>query len=187
MAITNIPNVLWGDGDDNMGGLRTICYWALHSDFTTSGHPTPDAATRDDATNIADLVTITTAPTFKSGKGWKKLYVTEDKAMLESAQQGERDGKSFSNKVKLFHPGNSAQVMGLISYINNAGCYFLPTDAEGQKRLIGSEHYPAKINTLTITTAETAAGLKGVTFEAQCSSPRPAPVVKFTVSVEASS
>lgn len=183
--ITNIPNILWGDGDDNMGGLRTIAYWALHTDFTA--YPTPDAPTRADATNIADLVTITTAPTFKSGKGWKKLYNTEDTGMVDSNQQGEKDGKSFLNKIKLFHPGAGAQVMGLLAYINNAGCIFIGVDAEGKKRLVGSEHYPAKINTLSITTTETAAGRKGVTFEAQCSSPRPAPICAFSISVEASS
>ena len=106
MAITNIPHILWGDGDDNMGGIRTIVYWALHSDFTA--HPTPDAPTRPDAINVADLVTISNAPTFKSGKGWKKLYTTEDSSGFTSGQQGEKDGKSFMNSVKLFHPGANA-------------------------------------------------------------------------------
>lgn len=182
-AISTLPNVLWGDGDDNMGGLRTIAYYALHSEVATFTAP----AGRTAATNLNDLSTISTAPTFNSGKGWKRFYVTEDTSMVESTIQGEKDGKSWVNKFKGFHPGAKEKLLGLFRYVINAGTLWVGDDAEGTKRLVGSEYYPAKLDTASITTTETAAGRKGTTFEFVASSPYPAPIVKFTISEESAS
>jgi hypothetical protein len=101
--------------------------------------------------------------------------------------QGELDGKSWITKIKLFFPGGRAQVTGFLRYIQNAGMYFIGVDAEGYKRMVGSEHYPAKMLASTITTTETAAGRKGATIEAQCSSPYPAPIVTASLELENSS
>lgn len=184
-AISTLPNIAWGDGSDNMGGLRTIAYYALHSEFAAGGHPAP--AARDAATNLNDLSTITTAPTFTAGKGWKRFYITEDTGMVDSTLQGEKDGRSWLNTFKGLHPGNQEQLLGLFRYIVNAGMYWLGDDAEGSKRLVGSEFYPAKLDTASITTTETAAGRKGTTFEFKCSSPYPAPIVKFELDEESGS
>lgn len=178
----NLSNILWGDGDDNMGGIRTMAYYCLHTEIERGGHAAP--MNRASATTLADLSTITSDHTFKTGKGWKRLYNTEDSGMVESTMQGEKDGKSWVNKIKLFHPGNRATVLGFMRWIQNAGCYFVGVDAEGAQRMVGSEHYPAKLDTSTITTTETAAGRKGCTFEAVCSSPFPAPIVTADLEIE---
>lgn len=180
MAITTTPDILWANGDDNMGGLRTIAYYAFHDDLVS--HPAP--VSRSAANNVAQLALITQGPTFKPGKGWKKFYTTEDTGMVESTLQGEKDGRSFINKIKLHHPGGRANLMGTLRYMVNAGMYFIGVDAEGAPRLVGSEHWPAKMETLSITTTETAAGRKGSTVEFQCSSPYPAPLVGFAIDLE---
>lgn len=185
MAITNLPSILWGDGDDNMGGLRTIAYYALHSDFTAAGHPNP--ADRESASFTAELSTISTAPTFNSGKGWKQLYITEDTGGVESELQGEKDGRSWINKFMGFHPGIRAQVLGWLRFITNAGVYMLGDDAEGSKRLVGSRYYPAKLETALPSTTTTAAGRKGVQFEFRHSSPYPAPICTFAIAEESGS
>lgn len=182
MNITH-TDLEWGDGDDNMGGLRTKAYWCMHSEVATHAEP----MARADASSYADLATIGTDHTFVSGKGWKSIYTTEDTGMVESTMQGEKDGKSWINKIKLHFPGGRAQILGFLRYIGNAGMYFVGVDAEGAKRLVGSRHYPAKLEASTITTTETAAGRKGATIEAQCSSPYPAPIVTATLSLENSS
>jgi hypothetical protein len=183
-AVTSIGDILWGDGDDNMGGIRTIAHIALHSDVASGGHRAP--ATRAAATNLEELATINTDLGFKEGKGWKQVYCTEDKGLVESAIQGERDGKSWLTRTQLFHPGNKARIVGFMRLVQNAGLYAHVWDAEGLGRLIGSEFYPAKVNTATITTTETAAGLKGVTFEVYCNSPYPAPICTFEPALEGS-
>ncbi len=179
----NMGNLLWGDGDDNMGGIRTTAYYCLHTEIAAGGHAAP--VSRAAATTMAELGTIAVDHTFKPTKGWKRLYNTEDSGMVESTMQGEKDGKSWINKIKLFHPGNRAEVLGFMRWIQNAGCYFVGVDAEGKQRMVGSEHYPAKLDTSTITTTETAAGRKGCTFEAVCSSPWPAPIVTAELELEA--
>jgi hypothetical protein len=183
-VVSSIGDVAWGDGDDNMGGIRTQAYFCLHSDVRSDGHQAP--ATRAAATSLSMLSTISLDLGFKTGKGWKKCYTTEDKAFVESVMQGERDGKSWLTKIQLHFPGNGARIVGLMRLIQNAGCYVLGYDAEGKGRLVGSEHYPAKMDASTITTTETAAGLKGVTFSLMASSPYPAPICTFEPELEES-
>lgn len=175
----NMANLAWGDGDDNMGGLRTKAYYCLHSEIETFSAP----MSRDDATNFQDLINMVDH-TFVAGKGWKEIYTTEDTGMVETTMQGELDGKSFLNKIKIHFPGARAQLMGFIRYCGNAGMMFCGVDAEGLKRVVGSEHWPAKFLTATITTTETAAGRKGSTIEAQASSPFPAPIITGDLEIE---
>ncbi len=182
MAITNIPDVLWGDGSDNMGGIQTELAWARVTDFTTTGIPTP--STLSAATSLSQLASFSTAPTFKSGKGWKRFYCTEDAGMVEVTQQGELDGKSFLNKIKLTHPGGTAELLGFARLTNNAGMVWTAKDAEGLNRMVGNKQYPAKVVANNHSTTETAAGRKALTFEVQCSSPYPAPVVTFSLDYE---
>ncbi len=182
MPITNIPDVLWGDGSDNMGGIQTELAWARVTDFTEAGIPTP--TTLSSATTLDQLASISTLPTFNSGKGWKRMYCTEDAGMVECMQQGELDGKSFLNKIKLTHPGGTAKLLGFARLTNNAGMVWVAKDAEGLKRMVGSRQYPAKVVANNHTTTETAAGRKALTYEVQCSSPFPAPVVTFNLEHE---
>lgn len=181
LAIT-LVNLQWGDGDDNMGGLRTKAYYCLHTEIETFSAP----MSRTDATTLADLVTQADH-TFVTGKGWKEIYTTEDTGMVDSTMQGEIDGKSWINKIKVHFPGGRAQIMGFLRWIQNAGTHWVGVDAEGYKRLVGSEHWPAKLLASTITTTETAAGRKGATIEAQCSSPFPAPIITASLDLEDSS
>lgn len=180
MTVANLGNVLYDGGADNMGGLRTQAYYCLHSEVLT--HSTPPS--REDATTLEELVTLSADHTFKSGKGWKKLYNTEDTGMVESTIQGEKDGKSFLNKIKLFYPKAGATAMGFIRFIVNAGLYAVGVDAEGVKRMVGSKHYPAKLDTGSISTTETAAGRKGITFDLICSAPHPALIMDAALVIE---
>lgn len=175
----NLPNLAWGDGDDNMGGLRTKAYYCLHTEIATFAAPVE----RADAVNLAQLVQ-SVDHTFVSGKGWKEIYTTEDTGMVESTMQGELDGKSWINKIKVHFPGGKAQISGFLRWVQNAGLHFVGVDAEGAKRRVGSEHWPAKLIASTITTTETAAGRKGATIEAQASSPFPAVFVTGDLELE---
>jgi hypothetical protein len=180
MTISALPDVLWNDGDDNMGGIQTTAYYARISDFTSTGIQVP--STLSSATTLAQLATVSVAHTFKSGKGFKRFYCTEDAGMVEVTQQGELDGKSFLNKIKLTHPGGSATLLGFQRLFNNAGMMWLAKDAEGLTRQVGNQQYPAKVVANNHTTTETAAGRKALTLEVQHSSPYPAPV--YTASIE---
>lgn len=182
MAVTNLGNILWGDGDDNMGGIRTIAYYCLHSEVARGGHAAPVA--RASATTLAQLGSISADHTFKSGKGWKRMYTTEDAGMLDSTMQGEKDGRSWVNKIKITHPGTKEDVIGFMRLVQNAGTYWLAQDAEGRLRMVGSEFYPAKVETANLSTGETAAARKATVFEVTCSSPFPAPVCTFTPDIE---
>lgn len=185
MAISSLPHLDHTEPVDNMGGLQVTAYYALVSEFDTDGINTPLGFT--DATGLSNLSTISAEHTFLAGKGWKRCYVTEDTAGVECTQQGELDGKSWLNKFTGFHPGNSAQIMGLVRYLNNAGAIFIGVDAEGLQRQVGSKQWPGHLVDGSVTTTTTAAGRKGCTFSIQCSSPYPAPIYPFDLDLESSS
>ena len=177
MSLENIvpEDILFGDGQDNMGGLATLHAWAPVSHFDAIGE------IKADPTTFAEGGEIETAHTFKAGKGWLKLYSTEDTSGLMDESVGERDGKSFKNKVTVFHPGTKSAVLGLIRYLNNTGVIFLAQESEGAFRQVGSRRFPAKIDSSTVDTATTTDGRKGCTFEISAANHLPSPVYPFTV------
>ena len=174
MGAENIipKNVLWGDGIDNPGGTQTIAFYAPLSAFAAGGIPKVPANPTDFATSI----TIPTEFVFNSQEGFRKIYLTEDTGMVEDEGVGEKDGKSWRNKFKLFHPGSKAAALGFARWINNTGCIFLVKEADGQVRIVGSEQFPAKVDANTITTTETTDGRKGMTMEVSAASITPAPI-----------
>ena len=174
-------HVEWDEGQDNMGSIQTTVFYAALSDFESLKPINPNP------TNFSEAVQISAKHVFKAGKGFKRLYSTEEKGMLEDESVGETDSKSFRNKLKIFHPGTKIQALGFARWANNTGLILLAKEADGQIRQIGSEGFPARIETNNITTGETAEGPKGMTMEASCPSPTPAPIYPFAIEEEGSS
>lgn len=177
MGLENLVpgDVLWADGQDNMGGLSTIHAYAPVSDFLTINEPPEDPAT------FADAAKISAAHVFKPGKGWRKLYTTEDTSGLMDESVGEKDGKSYKNKATLFHPGTKDDLLGMARYLNNTGIILLVQESEGAYRQVGSSRFPAKVDTNTIDTTTTTDGRKGMTAEIGAASHYPAPIYPFAV------
>lgn len=182
-TITVLPDVLWSDGQDNMGSLQTTIYYAKVTDFV-AGTGLKPPYTQAAATTMTQLGSINGTHVFKSGKNWKRLYATEDTGMVESKQQGELDGKSFKNKISMFYPGARADALGWSRYMNNTGGIYLGLDAEGLMRQVGSAQWPAHLTVADSSTTATAAGRKGTTFEASCSAPYPAPIYGGVIAFE---
>lgn len=169
---TSPEHVLWEDGQDNPGGLQTVAFYAPISAFADDGIPQVPA----NPVAFAEAVEISTDFVFKPGEGFRKLYLTEDTGMMEDESIGERDGKSWRNKMKAFHPGTKAEALGFARWANNTGLIWVVVEADGQKRIVGSEQFPAKIDTNVITTTETTDGRRGQTLESSCASITPAPI-----------
>ncbi len=174
---TEPEHVLWEDGQDNPGGLQTVAFYAPISVFTDDGIPEVAA----DPITFAAGVEISVDFQFRLGQGFRKMYLTEDTGMGEDESIGERDGKSWRNKMKGFHPGTKSEALGWARWANNTGLIWVIVEADGQKRIVGSRQYPAKIDTNIITTTETADGRRGQTFESSAASKTPAPVYTGSV------
>lgn len=172
MALSE-ENILWEDGQENMGSIRTVVFWALHGDIANF----PSIPSLSGLSNLEDAAKLTGDFTFSDvSKKFGKLYCTEDTGMVESEGVGEKDGRSFKNRLKIFHPGSEAQALGFLRLINNSGGVFIAENAEGVKYVVGSEHFPAKVIEGSFTTTETSDGRKGFTMTVECASRMPAPI-----------
>lgn len=162
-------SLLGPDGQsDNMGGLTQRLYFARVQDFLSIKVPVAPFTTPD------DLVTISTAHTFNTGKCFKKLYCTMDKGKLDAKGQGEIDGKSFKLEGEIFYPGSLADAHGFASQVKNDNFILLveqPDSADNGHIQVGTEMFPAKISP-EFTTATNSSGVKGYTFKFEAMSPR---------------
>ena len=163
MAITDIENVLWANGQNNDAGITMKAYYCLWSDIAT--FPAVDIATA--ATDFADMATITSPIVFKPTKAWKEIYATLEKGKLDCEMVGERDGKAFRNTATLSHPGNAPAAMGWAEFMKNSHAVLLVQELDGNWRLVGNNILPAQISTLTTTTGDAIDSAKGMMIEVQ--------------------
>mgnify|MGYP000364260347 CR=1 FL=1 len=180
MAITSLPHRDHTEGTDNMGGIQQTAYYAVRSEFATMYLP----YSLTEASSMAQLGTIKQQHVFNAGKGWKRLYNTEDTGSVEAKQQGETDGMSFVNTMTGFFPGISAADAGWFRYMNNTGVVGIGLDAEGLKRQVGNEQYPGHLVDLNVTTTVTGAGRKGSAYAIKAQCPYPAPFYPYTIEEE---
>lgn len=146
---------------DNMGGLTTLAYYAPIEDFLSIKKITASPTTP------ADLVNISAAHTFKTGKCFKKMYCTMNRGSVESKSQGDIDGKSFKQSGKLFLPGSLSAAHGFAAMCKNDNFILLlemPDSATVGHLQVGTEMFPAKISP-NFTTAQNESGVRGYEFE----------------------
>jgi hypothetical protein len=164
------------DGSDNMGGIKTTIYYTDAANITTWPVPSENPSAPEDSVNLSGNFELAT------GKKWHSVYVTQDTGGVEDMIQGDRDGKSFINKLTFFTPGNKPKLLGLIKQLLNANTVWLVPDAQGQYRVVGSEDFPAKMDEATITTGQTTEDRRGATMTFSNASRHPAGI--YTGSVD---
>lgn len=157
-----LQDIDWADGSDNTAGIQQNVYYAKLSDIATLPKPIVDDSTGEGA--LADLVTISSDITMKSGKVFKKLYCTLEAGGLNGEVQGDLDGKSYKNSLKIFHPGSKLEALGFAQYVKNGNMIFLVPEADGQVRILGHAGYPAKLDTGSSNTGEKSTDRKGNEF-----------------------
>lgn len=173
----NFADMLWADGEENMGGLKVIGYYALAADIETWPEFPESPAT------AADEVTLEGNFTMKAGKYFHKFYSTMETGEVVDENQGEWDGQSFVNKATVFYPGTKVEALAFAKNANNSNLVFIFEESTGQKRVIGSEAFPAKVKP-SVTTGKATADRKGMTVEIQSYSYTPAPVYSGVIPLE---
>lgn len=158
-------DLLGPDGtEDNMGGTTQLMHYAPVRDFLSIKVPSASPST------LEDKVVISVTHTFNVGKCFKKLYVTLDSGSADSELQGERDGKSFKTKAKVFYPGTKAEVMGFVAQAKNDRFIVLINMPDGKVRQIGSEAFHAEIMP-KFSTGTNSGGRRGYEFEIESMAP----------------
>ncbi len=176
MGMENVTpaDIEWSAGSENIGGTTDKIWFAPKQDFADDGIPEVPS----DPTTFASAAVAAGSVAFKTGKGWFSMYVTRDTAGVTSESQGEIDGKSFLNKFVFTHPGNKKEVLGWCRWANNSDLIFMVREAGGSYRLMGSELFSCKADTIAPTTGVATADKKHVAVEVSYPSVSPAPIVE---------
>lgn len=135
----NLPNGV------NMGGIPQVVYFCLHSDVLS--WPTrPNAEEAGMALEkmgelIGDLK-------LKDGKQMYSFYVTDDEGKLDFESVGEKDGKSFVQKLRVYNPGLQSKLLGFINLVKNESLVFLVPDNNENFFLLGDERRAATLDSI---------------------------------------
>lgn len=159
MAVTYkdiMPN--WDNGVNNMGGTRQIGYYASYPDFLNFPKPGTTPATPEDE------FIVSTAPTFKTGKGWKKIYFEEDKSEFTMESLGSADGGGFKVTATGFVPSDNKDLNYFANVVRGTKFIFIIPDADGTLNLVGTEEFPATMK-LSKQTGTHSSGVKGYNVE----------------------
>lgn len=169
VAMYNFASMTWADGEENMGGLQTIGYFAPIADV--DNFPTLPTS----PSSAAEEVTLEGNFSFLTEKYFMKLYSTLETSEVVDENQGEYDGQSFVHKATIFYPGTKAEALAFAKAVNNSNMVFIFTESTGARRVIGSEAFPAKCKP-SFTTGKATADRKGMTMEIQSYGYTPAPL-----------
>lgn len=171
MEIQDIDHV---DGENNTGGLQIELKYAKLSDIQTL--PVPVKTDPTGTGTFDQLATISADVIFKPGKTYKTITVTLETGKIDSELQGEVDGKSFMNKLSFTIPGSKAKTLGFASFAKNSSFIFWPTEVDGNIRQLGTEGYPAKMESAPITTGAKTADFKAGVFTFISAGNAPSPI-----------
>ncbi|MBC6988561.1 hypothetical protein [Hymenobacter sp. BT491] len=169
-----LEDITWEDGQDNTAGIQQTVYFIRKSDVETF----PALPKLDGATKLEDLAIVAGNIVMKADKKPFAFYTTLEKGGATSDAQGEMDGISFKNSIKLFHPGNKATAEGFARFVKNGSFYILFADLDGEVYLLGHPGYPAKFVSAPGGTGEKTSDAKGRTYTLQSVWSGPAP--RFT-------
>ena len=173
----NWASLTWGDGEKNMGGLKTIGYFAPVNDVLNFPELPADPQTAADEVTLESVIGFTMLTT----KQFFELYSTMETAQVIDEPQGEPDGMSFVHKATMFYPGTKVDALAFAANVNNAGMVFILEEASGgNRRVIGSKAFPAKCK-VTVDTGKATADRKGTSMEITSYGYTPAPLYTGTI------
>ena len=73
----------------------------------------------------------------KVGKKMNSFYITDDEGELDLEGVGEKDGKSFIMKLRIYNPGLQSKLLGLKKKKKNENLVFIAPDNNGNNFLLG--------------------------------------------------
>jgi hypothetical protein len=158
-------DVLFTDGQDNMGGLTKRAYIGFEGAFTSLSTPVANPAT------YGARVTITDNHVLANGKKLIELYIMYDKSGIESPLVGSRKAKSYKPTATYFYPGNDADCIGFQDLIKNSDLITFNEQQDGDGYIqIGTRKLPASLVAGSVKTGVGPEGEKGIMFEIEAPS-----------------
>lgn len=135
----NLPN------GENMGGIPQIVYYGTYEDVL-SWPKRPDASV--EGMTLEKMGELTGDLKLKGNKRMFSFYVTDDEGKLEFESVGEKDGKSFVEKLRIYNPGLQSKLLGFVNLAKNGNLFFLVPDNNGNYYLMGDEQRAATMDSI---------------------------------------
>jgi hypothetical protein len=151
-------DILAGDGCANNGGLKVKAWYALYDDISVF------ATAPASPTGFADSATTSTGYTMKAAKYFRELHSDLEMSQFVGESAGSVNNLSAANKFTFKQAGTSKQLVGLLNSIKNKNLVVIFEDLAGNKRIVGSEALPAKLESFNESTGAKVADEKSVTF-----------------------
>lgn len=151
-------DILSGDGCANNGGLKVKAWYALWDDIDTFAAPPASP------TGFADSATTATPFVMKATKYFRELHSDLEMSQFAGESAGAVNNLSAANKFTFKQAGTSPQLVGLLNSIKNKNLVVIFEDLAGNKRIVGSEALPAKLESFAENTGAKVADEKSVTF-----------------------
>lgn len=163
----------WDNGVNNMGGTMQIGFFASYPDFLTFPKPGASPATPEDE------YVVSTPPTFKTGKCFRKIYFEEDKSEFTMESLGTADGGGFKVTATGFVPSDDKDLNYLANIVRGSKYILVIPDSDGTMNQVGTEEFPATMK-LSKATGTHSNGVKGYNVEVSAYMPKK---ILFTAAV----
>lgn len=130
---------------ENMGGIPQAVYYSYHQDCLTWPER-PDASA--EGMTLEKMGELVGDLKLKKDKKLHRFYVTDDEGKLDFESVGEKDGKSFVVKLRVYNPGLQSKLLGLINMAKNENLVFIVPDNNGNYFLMGDELRAATLDSI---------------------------------------
>lgn len=128
----------------NMGGIPQVVYYARYEDVLSW----PERPTAGEGATLEKMGELTGDLTMKSGKRMYNLYITDDEGKLDIEGVGEKDGKSYVMKLRVYQPGLQSKSLGLVNLAKNENLVFIAPDNNGNLFLLGDALRSATLDSI---------------------------------------
>ena len=174
----NTENLDFCANAENVPGVSPIGVFACPvADFDTiAALPAKDAVTTLEA-----AATIPGPHTFSATKGFFKIAVLPNTGMVESAAEGEKGSKSFTNSFSGTLPNISAKSKGFLRKYQNVPMIFIVPQLNGDNVQLGSATSPAFLTEGTPSTGAKAGDVVGIPVKFSDVQGCPAPIYTGTI------
>ena len=129
----------------NMGGIPQVVYFARHEDVL-SWPEIPSADT--EGVTLEKMGELVGDLKMKTGKKMLSLYITDDEGKLDIEGVGEKDGKSYVMKLRVYQPGLQSKLLGLVNLAKNETLVFIAPDNNGNYFLLGDALRAATLDSI---------------------------------------
>lgn len=173
----NFEALEFQEGQNNMGGLRTIGYYGFIADVASFPELPTNPAT------LEESIVILTNIVMKAGKTMYPMYGTAETAGLNGEGQGERDGRSTKRTATWFYPTTSKKALAASRAFLNRNMFFIYQEHDGKFRVQGTPAFPAEVSS-SDSTGTLVTDRKGVTFTISDNGFGPCPIYEGIIPVD---